>query len=129
MGLHPGMCVAGSNDVAPGYVVVLPAVKAVHYSRGNANRAEHQHHRRGEIFAVALFAFEEEISDWIPWRHRGLLQRVAITRRQVFFDGYGFLVWRVLVSRNLIGQLRDPRIEVVGFLLVNVTDLGIACRL
>src|SRR5579859_4499242 len=55
---HPGMRILGSYHVASRDVVELVAAKPVDYARGNAERPQHDGHRRGEILAVTSLAFE-----------------------------------------------------------------------
>src|SRR3954469_10407374 len=56
--LHPGVCVAGANDVASGHIIELATAKSVHDARGYVQGPQHHGHRRRKILAVSALALE-----------------------------------------------------------------------
>src|SRR6266567_2218111 len=57
-GFDPGMRIAAADHILRSNVVKLAAGKPVHYARGDSNRTQHDRHGRGEVFAMALAAYE-----------------------------------------------------------------------
>src|SRR5262249_40544902 len=88
----PGVCVLLADDIATGNVVVLSAAESIYYAGGNTQRPQHHGHGGSEIFAVAFFAIEEEISQGISVGRVTKLQGVAKVVLQVRLDGPGALV-------------------------------------
>src|SRR5262249_59038889 len=59
--LDPGMRVRLANRVNVGRLVVFARLEAVDQARGHVARAQHQDHRRSEIFTMSLARVEEEV--------------------------------------------------------------------
>src|ERR1700736_2331460 len=75
--LDPRVGVLGADDVVARKVVEFVAAEAVHHTRRNAKSAQHYGHGRCEVFAVALFAFEQKIGNGILDGDFGKLKRIA----------------------------------------------------
>src|SRR5712692_1252099 len=103
--LHPGVRLAGAHDVTRRQVVELGAAESVDHARGNVQGAQLDGHGGGKVFAVRLFADKKKLGQGI---YRGLLrelERVAVVRAEVLFDG----ARAVVIIRLAAGYLdRQP---------------------
>ncbi len=64
-------------------------MEAVHDAGRGAERAQHDGHGAGEVFAVAFAAVEEEVRERIGLFAGGEIERVAELRAEIAFDGGG----------------------------------------
>src|SRR5205823_12060805 len=71
--------------------VELAATETVDDARRNALRPQHQRHRRREVLAVSLLAYEKEIRDRVGGDGAGQFQGVAEFRPQIFLEQLCFL--------------------------------------
>ncbi len=99
--------------VAASEVVELVSAKSGDHARRNSESAQHDRHRRGKIFAVSFFAFEEEICDRIFRHLLRQLQRVSESSSEVVLDRCRFVVIIVSGTCNLGCQPRHSRIDSV----------------
>ena len=117
------MSVAGAHDVVAAHVVIFAGQEAVHVTRGDAQRAHHDGHGGGEVFAMAGALLEKEVGQGIGGRSAAEVQRVAVIVAKIAFHGAG-LVIRIEGSRgDCLGQRRDARIE------LGQLQIGVAKRL
>src|SRR5258708_37004645 len=65
IGLDPGVGVFGADDVVTGKVVEFVAAESVDHAGRYSKSAQHDCHGGGEILAVTLIPFKQEIADRI----------------------------------------------------------------
>src|SRR5579862_8279193 len=119
----PRVGVFGTDNVVSGEIVELIATKAVHYARRNAQRAQHDCHGRGKVFAMSLLALEQEIGDGIFDRRSWKLKGIAVASLQMAFDSSGLVEIIVEGAGDLGSELGDSRIGRRESEIVSV-DLG-----
>ena len=105
------MRVLGTDYIVAGDIVEFLTAETVHYTRWNAQRAQHHCHGGGKVFAMALLTLEKKIGQRIGDRRTEQLQRVSIMRFQISFYRDGFVI--IIGSRagNLCRQPRNAGIE------------------
>src|ERR1700678_1665621 len=82
---HPRVRVAAPNQILGSKVVKLAGAETVHHSRGNAQSAQHDGHRRSEVFTVPLLALKKKIGYGIARNSARKLQRISKMRPQIRF--------------------------------------------
>jgi len=85
--LDPSVGIACPDDEVTGRAVPFGTHKAGDKTAGNTLAAQEQHHRRGNVLAVATVAVHHEIPD----RGRGRVQGVRIVRHEVRPHGISLL--------------------------------------
>src|SRR5690606_9549716 len=105
--LDPRVGVPLLDRVVAAVRVEAPADEARHVSGGDAERAEHEHHRGGEILAVPGLPLEEEVLDGVDALDAHLLERVRVdVAPEVTLDRPRHLEGPPLVADHLPGELR-----------------------
>ena len=87
VGLDPGMRVFGADDVVSGEIVELVAAESGDHAGRNAQRAQHDRHRRCEVLAVSLLAFEKKIRNRIFDGGGREFERVTEASPEIVLDG------------------------------------------
>ena len=105
------MSITAADDVSAVQVIEFPAAEAIDHARGNSQRAQHDGHGSSKIFAVALLALEEEVSQRISRHIRRQIQSVAEVCTQIKFDGPGPIIIGGGVGRGLFRKDGNPRIK------------------
>src|ERR1700676_2667565 len=109
---HPGVRIAGPNQVLRSKVVELPSAETVHHPRGNPDRAQHDGHRGSEVLAVSLLAFEKKVGYGVAWNAARKLQGVAKMRAQISVYSGRLVIIVVSGPCDLFGQSYDAAIHV-----------------
>src|SRR5262249_26105982 len=81
--LDPRMRVRLADRVNVSRIVVLARLEAVDQARRHAAGAEHQDHRRGEIFAMSLSRVEEEVGHRVTVFYAPQVERITVVRAQM----------------------------------------------
>jgi len=99
VGVRAGLLAGGVADDVPGR---------------NPLRPEHHGHRSGEVLAVAFLHVEDELRGHVVAGGFRDVQRVVLGRLQPRLDARGGLVGRVGVAGEVVGELADPTVGVLG---------------
>src|SRR5436305_1683600 len=100
---------AASKNTSRPAIIAFPAERFL----GSVSplRAQHDGHGSSKIFAVALLALEEEVSQRISRHIRRQIQSVAEVCTQIKFDGPGPIIIGGGVGRGLFREGGNPRIK------------------
>ena len=93
------MRVAGAHDEIAGDVVVFAGLESVDVTRRDVQRAQHDRHGRGEIFAMARALLEQEVGQRVGLRRPAEVQRVAVVRAQIALNGPRFVIGSMCRAR------------------------------
>src|SRR4029077_16793587 len=125
VGFDPGVRVAGADDVITAHVVELAGQKASGIARGNSQRAQHDGHGRSEVLAMSGTAYEKEVGQRIGGGRAGEVEGVTEARLKVALDSVGLVVFVVRAGGDLLGELRDARVELRQLKIQRANDLRI----
>src|SRR5215831_9443935 len=104
------MRVSITNDIHLADIVVFAHLEAVNNARRYMEHAEHDHHGGGKVLAMALFAIEQKLGQWIV---RAILeiQAIAIVSLQVHLDRPCPVIRIRQSASYLMRQILNSRVE------------------
>src|ERR1700694_1488405 len=107
----PTVRIACADGVITAEVVVFARKKTVHFTRRDSKCAQHDGHRRGEVFAMARARIEKKMGERIVAGFSSQNQRVGETSAQVVFDRQGLIEGSLRVLGNLHCEFGNTAIE------------------